>query len=123
MLTRLLAGGVLTLLARLSRERVRRRFVSGADTAEAEPAHLVAQREFQARPENRIVVSATRDLPHPLSAVLTRRRLLGEVFTPQTRLNPEVTRLTATDPLPKGPLRVRGPALRQPSNGLERHLA
>jgi hypothetical protein len=79
---------------------VRRRFVSGADTAEAEPAHLVAHREFEACPENPIVVSATRDVPHPLSAVLTRR-LLGEVFTPQMRLNPEVTRLTATDPLPK----------------------
>ena len=46
----------------------RRRFVSGADTAEAEPPHLVAHREFEARPENRILVSATLDLPYPLSA-------------------------------------------------------
>jgi len=55
-------------------EIVRRRFVSSANELEAEPPHLVARREFEARPENRIVVSASLGLPHPL-IVSTERAL------------------------------------------------
>ncbi|OGA61662.1 MAG: hypothetical protein A3G81_07475 [Betaproteobacteria bacterium RIFCSPLOWO2_12_FULL_65_14] len=52
---------------------VRQRFVSD-DAAEPDPAHLVARREFEGHPENRIVVSETLDMPHPL-IVATERAL------------------------------------------------
>jgi hypothetical protein len=57
-------------------EIVRERFVSH-DHGEPDPEHLVARREFEARPENQIVVSETLDMPHPLVAATERafRRL------------------------------------------------
>jgi hypothetical protein len=44
-------------------EIVRQRYVSD-EPAEPDPEHLVARREFEAKPENRIVVSETLDTPH-----------------------------------------------------------
>lgn len=54
-------------------EIVRRRHVSD-EPAEPDPEHLVDRREFEARPENRIVVTETLDMPHPL-VVATERAL------------------------------------------------
>jgi hypothetical protein len=48
-------------------EIVRRRFVSD-EPVEPDPEHLLARREFEARPENRIAVSETLDSPHRLVA-------------------------------------------------------
>ena len=52
-------------------EIVRQRFVS-EDAGETDPEHLIARREFKMRPENRIVVSETLDMPHPLIAATER---------------------------------------------------
>jgi hypothetical protein len=52
-------------------EIVRERFVS-PDHDEPDPEHLVARREFEARPENRIVIPETLDAPHPLVAATER---------------------------------------------------
>ena len=52
-------------------EIVRRRYVSDAPV-EPDPEHLVARREFESRPENRIVVSDTLDRPHALVAATER---------------------------------------------------
>jgi len=52
-------------------EIVRQRYVSD-EPVEPEPEDLVARREFEARPENRIVVSETLDTPHPLLAATER---------------------------------------------------
>lgn len=52
-------------------EIVRERYVSD-EPVEPDPAHLLARREFEARPENRIVVSETIDIPHPLVAATER---------------------------------------------------
>jgi choline dehydrogenase-like flavoprotein len=52
-------------------EIVRQRYVSDVPV-EPDPEHLVARREFEARPENRIVVSETLDAPHPLVAATER---------------------------------------------------
>lgn len=52
-------------------EVVRQRYVSDVPV-EPDPEHLVARREFEARPENRILVSETLDAPHPL-VVATER--------------------------------------------------
>jgi hypothetical protein len=63
-------------------EIVRQRYVSD-EPVEPDPEHLVARREFEALPENRIVVSETLDMPHPLIAATERafrkpnRRNLG----------------------------------------------
>lgn len=48
-------------------EIVRRRFVSD-EPVEPDPEHLIARREFEARPENQIAVSETLDSPHRLVA-------------------------------------------------------
>lgn len=56
-------------------EIVRQRYVSD-DPIEPDPDHLVARREFEGRPENRIVVSETLDMPHPL--VAATERALGQ---------------------------------------------
>jgi len=57
-------------------EIVSERFVS-EDAGEPDPEHLIARREFEARPENQIVVSETLEMPHPLVAAteLAFRRL------------------------------------------------
>jgi hypothetical protein len=52
-------------------EIVRQRYVSD-EPVEPDPEHLVARREFEARPENRIVVSETLEMPHPLIAATER---------------------------------------------------
>jgi len=52
---------------------IRQRFVSN-EPVEPDPEHLVARRAFEARPENRIVVSETLDMPHSL-VVATERAL------------------------------------------------
>lgn len=52
-------------------EIVRQRYFSD-DPIEPDPDHLVARREFEARPDNRIVVSETLDMPHPLIAATER---------------------------------------------------
>lgn len=52
-------------------EIVTERYVSD-EPVEPDPAHLVARREFEAQPENRIVVSETLDMPHPLIAATER---------------------------------------------------
>lgn len=52
-------------------EIVRQRYESD-EPVEPDPEHLVARREFEARPENRIVVSETLDMPHALVAVTER---------------------------------------------------
>lgn len=52
---------------------VRRRHVSD-EPVEPDPEHLVARREFEALPENRIIVSETLDMPHPV-VVATERAL------------------------------------------------
>jgi hypothetical protein len=52
---------------------IRQRFVSN-EPVEPDPEHLVARRTFEARPENRIVVSETLDMPHSL-VVATERAL------------------------------------------------
>ena len=52
-------------------EIVSQRYVSDVP-AEPDPDHLVARREFEARPENRIVVSETLDRPHALVAATER---------------------------------------------------
>ena len=52
-------------------EIARQRYVSD-EPVEPDPAHLLARREFEARPENRIVVSETIDMPHPLVAATER---------------------------------------------------
>ena len=52
-------------------EIVRQRYISD-EPVEPDPEHLVARREFEARPENRIVVSETLDTPHPLLAATER---------------------------------------------------
>lgn len=68
-------------------EIVRQRYVSD-EPVEPDPEHLVARREFEARPENRIVVSETLEMPHPLIASTERafrkpkRRNLG--YQPMT---------------------------------------
>lgn len=54
-------------------EIVRQRYVSD-EPVEPDPQHLVARREFEALPENRIVVSETLDMPHRL-VVITERAL------------------------------------------------
>lgn len=50
---------------------VRQRYVSDVPV-EPDPKHLIARREFEARPENRIVVSETLDAAHPLVAATER---------------------------------------------------
>jgi hypothetical protein len=52
-------------------EIVRQRYVSDVPV-EPDPEHLVARREFEAQPENRIVVPETLDMPHPLVAATER---------------------------------------------------
>ena len=52
-------------------EIVRQRFVS-EDAGETDPEHLIARREFKMRPENRMVVAKTLDMPHPLIAATER---------------------------------------------------
>ena len=52
-------------------ELVRQRYISDVPV-EPDPEHLVARREFEARPENRIVVPETLDMPHPLVAATER---------------------------------------------------
>ena len=52
-------------------EIVRQRYVSD-EPVEPDPEHLVARREFEARPENRIVVAETLDRPHALVAATER---------------------------------------------------
>ena len=52
-------------------EIVRQHYVSDVPV-EPDPEHLVARREFEARPENRIAVSETLDAPHPLVAATER---------------------------------------------------
>lgn len=52
-------------------EILRQRYVSDIPV-EPDPEHLVARREFEARPKNQIVVSETLDAPHPL-VVATER--------------------------------------------------
>jgi len=52
-------------------EIVRQRYVSD-EPVEPDPEHLVARREFEARPENRIVVSETLDKPHALITATER---------------------------------------------------
>jgi hypothetical protein len=52
-------------------EIVRQRFVSD-EPVEPDPEHLLARREFEARPENQIAVSQTLDSPHPLVAATER---------------------------------------------------
>jgi hypothetical protein len=52
-------------------ELVRERYVSSVPT-EPDPEHLVARREFEARPENRIIVFETLDAAHPLVAATER---------------------------------------------------
>jgi hypothetical protein len=52
-------------------EIVRQRYVSD-EPVEPDPEHLVARREFEAKPENRIVVSDTLDAPHSLVAATER---------------------------------------------------
>jgi len=52
-------------------EIVRQRYVSDVPT-EPDPEQLVARREFEARPENRIVVSEILDTPHPLVTATER---------------------------------------------------
>jgi len=52
-------------------EIVRQRHVSD-EPVEPDPEHLVARREFESRPENRIVVSDTLDRPHALVAATER---------------------------------------------------
>ena len=56
-------------------EIVRQRYVSD-EPAEADPDHLVARREFEARPENRIAVAETVHAFHPL-VTTTERALTG----------------------------------------------
>jgi hypothetical protein len=52
-------------------EIVRQRYISD-EPVEPDPEHLVARREFEAKPENRIVVSETLDTPHSLVAATER---------------------------------------------------
>jgi len=52
-------------------EIVRQSYVSD-EPVEPDPEHLLAQREFEARPENRIVVSESIDMPHPLVTATER---------------------------------------------------
>ena len=52
-------------------ELVRQRYVSD-HPAEPDPEHLVARREFEAGPENRIVVQETLERPLPVVAAMTR---------------------------------------------------
>lgn len=52
-------------------EIVRQRYVSD-EPVEPDPEHLIARREFEAKPENRIVVSDTPDAPHSLVAATER---------------------------------------------------
>jgi hypothetical protein len=52
-------------------EIVRQRYVSD-EPVEPDPEHLVARREFESRPENRIVVPETLEMPHPLVAATER---------------------------------------------------
>ena len=64
-------------------EIVRQRYVSD-EPIEPDPEHLVARREFEAQPQNRIVVAETLDRPHALVAATERafrkpkRRNLGD---------------------------------------------
>ena len=63
-------------------EIVRQRYVSD-EPVEPDPEHLVARREFETRPENRIMVPETLDNPHPMVVATERafrkpkRRNLG----------------------------------------------
>ena len=52
-------------------EIIRHRYVSD-EPVEPDPDHLIARREFEARPENRIVVAETLDRPHALVAATER---------------------------------------------------
>ena len=52
-------------------EIVRQRYVSD-EPVEPDPEHLVTRREFETRAENRIVVSETLEMPHPLIAATER---------------------------------------------------
>src|SRR5688572_10651487 len=52
-------------------EITRERYVSD-EPVEPDPEHLVARREFEAKPENRIVVPETLESPHPLVAATER---------------------------------------------------
>jgi hypothetical protein len=52
-------------------EIVRQRYVSD-EPVEPDPEHLVVRREYEAKPENRIVVSETLEAPHPLVAATER---------------------------------------------------
>lgn len=52
-------------------EIVRQRYVSD-EPVEPDPEHLLARREFEARPENRIVVSESIDMPHQLVTATER---------------------------------------------------
>ena len=64
-------------------EIVRQRYVSD-EPVEPDPEHLVVRREFEAQPENRIVVAEMLDRPHALVAATERafrkpkRRSLGD---------------------------------------------
>jgi len=49
---------------------VRQRYIS--EPVEPDPEHLIARREFEAKPGNRIVVSDTLDAPHSLVAATER---------------------------------------------------
>lgn len=62
-------------------ELVRQRFVSD-EPVEPDPEHLVARREFEVQPQNRIVVAETLDRPHAL-VVATER-----AFRKSKRRNP-----------------------------------
>ena len=52
-------------------EIVRQRYVSD-EPVEPDPEHLVARREFEVQPQNRIVVAETLDRPHALVAATER---------------------------------------------------
>jgi hypothetical protein len=52
-------------------EIVRQRYVS-EHPAEADPGHLIARREFEARPENRIIVQETLERALPVVAAMAR---------------------------------------------------
>src|SRR5258706_1079613 len=62
-------------------EIVRQRYVSD-EPVEPDPEHLVARREFEIQPENRIVVSETLDKPHEMIAATER------AFRKSKRRNP-----------------------------------
>jgi hypothetical protein len=111
-------------------EIVRQRYVSD-DPIEPDPDHLVARREFEARPENRIVVSERLDIPHPLVAATERalrkskRHNLHELTTNRQALDISVSQeslpraLRIMDALAKA-LDARGMPLHIESEGKQR---